>query len=101
MSYEPVTLQRMDPDTEDWVDVLHLHARQVNRAGGGEAFSAGREQFRLRLTFDFVWCKALDDVRYETDTHRLVYRGRTFNIVDCDDFMERRLIVRFTGEAYG
>lgn len=101
MSYLPVTVQRMDPDTEQWTDLLHLHAIKVNRSGGGETFSAGAEQFHPRLVFDFRWTKALEAVAYSTQEHRLIYRGRAFNIVDYDDYMERHLTVRLTGEAYG
>lgn len=101
MSYEPLTLQHRDPDTEQWTDYLRLHALQVNRAGGGEAYSAGREQYRPRLTFDLRWCMALDSLRWDSQNYRIVYRGHTFNIQDYDDFMEQRRMIRLTGEAYG
>lgn len=101
MSYIPVTVQKMDPNTEEWSELLHLHATQVNRAGGGEAFSTGREQFRLRLAFDFRWSKALEALRWDIAHHRLVYQGHTFNIQDYDDYMEQHLTVRLVGEAYG
>lgn len=101
MAYIPVTIQRRDPETEEWVDLLHLHATKVNKTGGGEAFSAGREQYRLRLTFDLRWCKELEALRWDTPSHRIVYRGHTLNIVDYDDYMERHLTVRLVGEAYG
>ena len=101
MSYHPVTIQKQDPNTEEWVDLLRLHAIQVNRAGGGEAFNAGREQYHPRLTFVLRGCKALEALRYDTQTHRIVYQGRPFNIVDYDDYMEQHLTVKLTGEAYG
>ena len=50
MSYYPVTIQRQDPDTEEWTDLLHLHALKVNKTGGGETTGAGAEQFHPRLT---------------------------------------------------
>lgn len=101
MSYHPLTIQRMDPDTEEWTDLQKFHAIQVNRSGGSEAYSAGREQFRPRLTFDLRWCKALEALRWDTQNHRIIYQGQQFNIVDYDDYMERHLTVRLTGEAYG
>ena len=100
MSYLPVTIQRMDPDTEEWTDLLKLHATQVNRAGGGEGFNSGRETFHPRMTFDLRWCKALEAVRWDVASHRIVYRGHPFNITDYDDYMEQHLSVRLTGEAY-
>ena len=101
MSYYPLTIQHMDPDTEEWTDLLHLHALQVNKTGGGESFSAAAEQYHPRLTFELRWCKALEDVVYRPQLHRIVYRGRTFNIQDYDDFMEQHRTVRLVGVAYG
>lgn len=101
MSYYPLTVQQMDPETETWHDLLHLHALQVNKTGGGETHNAGTEIFHPRLTFDLRWCKALEDVAYKPQTHRIIYRGRTFNIEDYDDFMEQHRTVRLVGVAYG
>ena len=101
MSYFPITIQRRDPDTEQWTDFLRLHATQVNRSGGGESSAAGAEQYHPRLRFDLRWCKALEAVKYATQSHRIVYQGHTFNILDYDDYMEQHLTVRLVGEAYG
>ena len=101
MSYIPITIQRRDPETEDWQDLLHLHAKQVNRAGGGETYAAGREQFHARLVFDFRWCKELEALRWNPQEHRIVYRGQMLNITNYDDYMEQHQTVRLTGEAYG
>lgn len=101
MAYIPVTIQRQDPDTEDWFDLLKLHATKVNKNGASETFSAGREQYRPRLSFDFRWSKALEELRWSTEPHRIVYQGHPMNIVDYDDYMERHLTVRLVGEAYG
>ena len=101
MSYIPVTIQRMDPDTEEWTDLLHLHATKVNQAGSSETFAAGRERYSPRLNFDFNWCKALEALRWDTQNHRIVYRGQLFNITDYDDYMEEHRSVRLEGEAYG
>ena len=101
MSYFPVVIQKMDPETEEWRDHLKLHAIQVNRSGGSETFNAGREQFHPRLTFDLRWCRALEVLRWDTQHHRIVYQGHALNIVDYDDYMEQHLTVRLVGEAYG
>lgn len=101
MGYYPLTIQTMDETTEKWTDLLHLHALKVNKAGGGENFSAGAEQFKPRLTFELRWYKALEDVVYRPQMHRIVYRGRTYNIQDYDDYMEQHKTVRLVGEAYG
>lgn len=101
MSYYPLTVQRMDPDTEEWADHLRLHALQVNKTGGGEGFAAGATQFHPRLTFSLRWCKAVEEVAYNPQQYRIIYRGRKYNIKDYDDFMEQHTVVKLVGEAYG
>lgn len=101
MSYHPITIQRQNADTEEWEDFLRLHATQVNRAGGGEGYSAGREQYHPRMTFDLRWHRRLEEIRWAPQAHRLIYHGHAFNIVDYDDYMEQHITVRVTGEAYG
>ena len=101
MSYYPIVIQRMDPETEKWTDHLRLHALKVNKAGGGESYAAGAEQFHVRLTFELRWTRALEDVAYNPQIHRIVYRGRTYNVKDYDDFMEQHRLIRLVGEAYG
>lgn len=101
MSYIPVTIQRRDPITEEWVDALKLHALKANRSGGGETYAAGREQYHARLTFEFRWCSELELLRWAPQEYRLLYRGQTLNITDYDDYMEQHLTVKLTGEAYG
>ena len=101
MSYYPFTIQRMDPETEEWSDLLHLHALQINKTGGGETHNAGAEQYRPRLTFEVRYCKALEEAVYTPQLHRIVYRGRVYDIQDYDDFMEQRRTVRLVGVAYG
>ena len=101
MSYHPITVQKMDENTEAWTDHLYLHALQVNKTGGGEAFGAGADQYHPRLTFELRWCQALEDVVNEPQLHRIVYRGRLYNIQDYDDFMEQHRTVRLVGLLYG
>lgn len=106
MSYFPVTIQRLNEETEEWVDHLHLHAFQINIAqsygwGDRESHAAGAGQFHMRFRFEFRWIKALEDVAYMPQLHRIVYKGRTYNIQGYDDFMEQNRTVLLYGEAYG
>lgn len=101
MSYIPIMIQRKDPETEVWTDVLPLHALQVNKSGGRESFDAGADQYHPTLTFTLRWCSELEAVAYNPQEHQIVYRGHKFNIVDYDDYMEQHLTVRLVGVAYG
>ena len=97
---KPITIQQQDPDTEDWADRWKLHAR-VNKTGGGQAQNAGADQYRATLTFEVRYFKALEDLRYNPQPYRIVYRGHTFKLVDYDDFMEQHQTIKLVGEAYG
>ena len=101
MSAVPIPIPHQYPGTEGLADLLHLHATLVNKTGGSETFNAGAEQYHPRLNFDLRWCQALEAIRYDTQSHRILYRGHAFNIKDWDDYMEQHLTVRLVGEAYG
>ena len=97
---KPVTIQEQDPNTEEWADKWHLHAR-VNKTGGGQALSAGADQYRAALTFEVRYFSALEEMRYNPQPFRIVYRGHLFKVTDYDDFMEQHQTVKLVGEAYG
>ena len=100
MSCTPFTVQIQD-DAGKWSDLWNLHARKVNKAGGGQAFNAGADQYKTTLTFEVAYFKALEDMRFSPQLYRIVYRGHTFKLVDWDDFMEEHRLVTLVGEAYG
>ena len=97
-----IRIEVQDPETEEWTDVFRrpLHAR-VNKTGGGRSFEAGADQYRLSLTFELRYFKKLEDIAYNTQPYRVVYRGRTFKVTDYDDYMERHETIRLAGEFYG
>lgn len=96
---KPVIIQKQDPETEQWEDHLKLHAK-VNKTGGGTALSAGADQYRLTLNFDFRYCAKLEDIRFNPQGFRLVYRDHFFKVADYDDYMEQHFEVRLVGELY-
>lgn len=101
MTYDkPITIQHQAPDTEEWADRWNLHAR-VNKTGGGQALTAGADQYRATLTFEVRYFKALEELRYNPQPFRVVYRGHTFKLVDYDDYLEQHRTVKLVGEAYG
>jgi SPP1 family predicted phage head-tail adaptor len=101
MAYDkPITVQVQDPDTEKWKDSLHLHA-EVNKTGGGMSFNAGADQYRAVLTFKVRYTRKLEDIANGPQLFRIVYRGRTYKVTDCDDYMERHREIKLVGELYG
>lgn len=97
---KPVTIQEQNPDTEEWADRWHLHAR-VNKTGGGQALNAGADQYHATLTFEVRYFSGLEDMRYNPQPFRIVYRGHLFKLVDYDDYQEQHRTVKLVGEAYG
>ena len=95
-----INIQTQDPDTEDWVNKWTLHAR-ANKTGGGQTLNAGADQYRATLNFEVRYFNALEELRYNPQPFRIVYRGHTFKLVDYDDFMEQHQVVKLVGEAYG
>ena len=100
MYHKPIKIQRQDPETEEWSDFLGLHA-SVNKTGGGSTFGAGTDQHNANLTFKVRYVKALEDLAYRPEPYRILYRGRTFKVVDYDDFMEEHREIKLVGEYYG
>ena len=99
MSHTPILVQMQDDDGQ-WIDRWRLHARRVNKSGGGQGYTAAADQYRTRLTFDVAYFMALEAMRFAPQLYRIVYRGHTFKIVDWDDYMEQHRIVQLVGEAY-
>lgn len=97
---KPITVQTQHSTTEEWSDRWKLHAR-VNKTGGGQALNAGADQYRATLTFEVRYFKALEELRFNPQPFRVVYRGHNFKLVDYDDYMEQHRTVKLVGEAYG
>lgn len=97
---KPIIIQTQDPETEEWADKFRLHA-SVNKTGGGLNYGAGTDQHNASLTFKVRYVKALESLAYNTEAYRIIYRGRTFKVVDYDDFMEQHREVKLVGEYYG
>lgn len=101
MKYDkPIIIQIQDPETEEWRDSLKLHA-SVNKTGGGSNFNAGTDQHNASLTFKLRYVRKLEDIAYNTQPYRIIYRGRAFKVVDYDDYMEQHREIKLVGEYYG
>lgn len=97
---KPITIQRQHPTTETWENVWKLHAR-VNKTGGGQALNAGADQYKATLTFLVRYFSALEDLRFNPQPYRILYRDHTFKLADYDDYMEQHQTIKLVGEAYG
>lgn len=97
---KPIIIQTRDEESEKWIDKFKLHAR-VNKSGGSEYLKAGAVQSRSNRVFEvryFPEIEAIDDSR---DMYRILYRDRTYNIEDYDDYLEQHKTVKLLGVSYG
>jgi len=97
---KPIIIQTRDEESEKWIDKFTLHAR-VNKSGGSEYLKAGAVQSRSNRVFEvryFPEIEAIDDSR---DMYRILYRDRTYNIEDYDDYLEQHKTVKLLGVSYG
>lgn len=101
MTYDkPIVIQVQDPTDESWADYLRLHAA-VNKANGGTDVAAGADQHHPDLTFKVRYTAALEQLRYNPQPYRILYRGHAFKATDWDDYMEQHRTITIRGRYYG
>lgn len=94
---KPISIQRINEDTEDWEDVYKLHA-YINKASQNNEYqNAGAIQDKVAKTFEVRYFKALKDIEFNTQLYRIIYDGNPYNITDYDDFKEEHITVKLLG----
>jgi SPP1 family predicted phage head-tail adaptor len=97
---KPITIQRINENTEEWEDAFSLHAR-VNKSSGSEYLNAGADQSKSTRVFEVRYFKGIEDIDDSRGLYRLLYRGRKYNITDYDDYLEEHKTVKLLGVSYG
>jgi SPP1 family predicted phage head-tail adaptor len=97
---KPIKIQKRDEITETWVDVFNLHAFINKGKNDDEYLSAGAIQGKRTLVFEVRYFKDLEDISYNTQLYRILYRGITYDIKDFDDFMLHHKTVKLLGVSY-
>ena len=97
---KPIIIQTRDEETEKWIDKFKLHAK-VNKSGGSEYLNAGAVQSRSNRVFEVRYFPEIEDIDDSRDMYRILYRDRTYNIEDYDDFQEQHKTVKLLGVSYG
>lgn len=95
----PITVEKID-ENGDWAVYASLHCLKINQTRSSEYAEAGSEHSAAFVDFTVRWSKRVEEIRFNTSQHRIVYRGRAFNVTGYDDYMERRATVRLTGVSY-
>lgn len=96
---KPVLLQKQIAGTGAWEDVQSLHA-EVNKNVTQQSYSPENDRVRQCLVFRMRYNPILESVRNAPQDYRISYRGQHFELVDYDDYMERRREIKLTGEQY-
>lgn len=96
---KPITIQRIN-DSEDWEDVFKVHAFINKAKSDNEFLNAGAIQAKRSLTFEVRYFAALEDVSFNLQSYRILYKGRPFDIKDFDDFMLKHETVKLLGVSY-
>lgn len=97
---KPILIQKIDENTEIWADLYNLHAR-VNKSNGSEYLNAGANQSKSTRVFEVRYFKDLENIDDNRGFYRIIYRGKTYNITDYDDFQEQHKTVKLLGVSYG
>lgn len=95
---KPITIEKLDLDTDDWHTLYTLHAR-VNKTGGNEFQGGGAQRSKATRTFEVRFFADIEEICLNTQLYRILYRGHYYNVVDYDDYMEQHKTAKLIGEA--
>jgi SPP1 family predicted phage head-tail adaptor len=96
----PVSIQRINDDTEQWETVYTVHAAINKAKADDEYLNAGAIQAKKNLIFEVRYFAGLEDIGLNLQTYRLVYMGVPYNIGDYDDYMLQHKTVKLLGVSY-
>lgn len=95
---KPIIIQKITED-ETWIDYISLHAN-INKTKQSEYLNSGAIQSKRTLTFTIRYSSNLEDIAYNTQMYRIVYKGNPFDINDYDDFQLLHKTIKLVGVSY-
>lgn len=95
-----ITIQKRNEITEDWDDLYLVHAFINKGKSDDEYLSAGAIQGKRNLTFEVRYFADLEDISFNIQNYRVIYRGIPYDIKDYDDFMLQHKTVKLLGVSY-
>jgi SPP1 family predicted phage head-tail adaptor len=96
----PIIIQKIDEKTETWKDLYNAHASINKASSDNEYLNAGASQSKRTLVFEIRYFKALEDISFNLQCYRILYRGVPYDLKDYDDFMLQHKTVKLVGESY-
>lgn len=92
-----IKIQKLNLDTEVWEEFYTTHAN-INKASGKEYFNARTDITSNTFNFSVRYSSKLEDVMYNTEIYRVVYKDKCFDIKNVDNFMLRNHELIIVGE---
>ena len=96
----PISIQRINEDTEMWEDVYKVHASINKSNSNNEYLNAGAIQGKENLVFEVRYFADIENIRLDTQRYRVLYMGVPYDIKDYDDFMLTHKTVKLLGVSY-
>lgn len=93
-----IKIQKMNVETEEWKD-YYLCFAEVNKASGNEYFNAKTEITKNTYNFKVRYIRKLEDIIFNTNQYRIIYKNKIFNIINVDDKEEQRIKLTFVGDC--
>ncbi len=93
-----IKIQKLDPESEEWSDYYKCCA-EINKSNGKEYFNAKTNITQYTYNFKVRYISKLEDIFFNTNQYRIVYKNNIFNIVNADDKLEKRLKITFVAEG--
>jgi len=93
-------IQKLNLDTEVWEDYYYAHTF-INKASGKEYFNARTEITSNTFNFYVRYSPTLEDVMYNTEIYRVVYKDKCFDIKNIDNYMLKNHELIIVGEFNG
>ena len=96
----PITIEKIDELTEDWIPVYHVHAKINKAKSDNEYLNTGAIHAKRNLVFELRYFADLKDIGYNLQKYRIVYENVPFDIEDYDDYMLQHKTVKMVGVSY-
>ncbi|MFI3202404.1 MAG: head-tail adaptor protein, partial [Eubacteriales bacterium] len=90
-------LQRMS-DSEAWEDINKVYA-SINKTTGSTYLGSGSEQTSATKTFEMRYAPFMEEIQFNIQNYRIIYKDNIYMLKDYDDYMERHVNVRVIAES--
>lgn len=95
-----IKIQKLNIMSEIWEDYYEPHAK-VEKVGGKEYTKARTVISQSTYNFKIRYCNIVEDIIYNTEGYRVIYKKHIFDIKNVDRYEENSKEIILTGEFNG